>query len=218
MCHRILGVDGKVVITTLSSIPTSYLSGLSDGLWSRKRWNPWDRVPVTDNQCCHCLRCLIRSTGCSFLTEYSSIAPALSMSLSSLSPFKIAVLVNPFLQLVLGTFCGVTIPYPTMVKFWRSWIYPLDPYARSIAAMVSTELVSVKLYLYRSNNADYPAAVYQSDVRRTNLSFSILLLEKHACHGVKISYRLLVVTSIISTPLWLVDTASSRGGMSSSYL
>jgi ATP-binding cassette, subfamily G (WHITE), member 2, SNQ2 len=53
---------------------------------------------------------------------------------------KVAVLFNPFIALVLATFCGVTIPYPTMMKFWRSWLYELNPYTRTLAAMVSTEL------------------------------------------------------------------------------
>ena len=83
MRHDILGVDGKVVIAIL--FPMSYLSGLSHGLWSRKRRNHWDLVPVTDNQPHHGLRCLIRSNGCSSLKDFRCIAPALSVSLLSLS-------------------------------------------------------------------------------------------------------------------------------------
>jgi ATP-binding cassette, subfamily G (WHITE), member 2, SNQ2 len=45
----------------------------------------------------------------------------------------------------LATFCGVTIPYPTMMRFWRVWLYPLDPYTRTLAVMVSTELQCVQL-------------------------------------------------------------------------
>ncbi|KAF9003766.1 hypothetical protein BDZ89DRAFT_884191, partial [Hymenopellis radicata] len=50
---------------------------------------------------------------------------------------------NPFISLVLVTFCGVTIPYATIIKFWRSWIYYLNPYTWSISAMVATELHSL---------------------------------------------------------------------------
>src|SRR6185369_11867206 len=46
--------------------------------------------------------------------------------------FQVAVLFNPFLALVLATFCGVTIPYPTMIHFWKSWLYYLDPYTRTL--------------------------------------------------------------------------------------
>lgn len=53
---------------------------------------------------------------------------------------QVAVLFNPFITLVLATFCGVTIPYPAMGKFWKAWLYPLNPYTRTLAAMVSTEL------------------------------------------------------------------------------
>ncbi|KAF9011150.1 pleiotropic drug resistance ABC transporter [Cyathus striatus] len=69
---------------------------------------------------------------------------SLGQLVAALSPSvqrrKVAVLFNPFLGLVLATFCGVTIPYPTMARFWRSWLYQLVPYTRSLAAMVSTEL------------------------------------------------------------------------------
>jgi len=66
---------------------------------------------------------------------------SLGQMVGSISPsVQVAVLFNPFLSLLLSTFCGVTIPYPTMNTFWRSWLYLIDPYTRSIAAMVSTEL------------------------------------------------------------------------------
>lgn len=66
---------------------------------------------------------------------------SLGQFIAAISPnVQTAVLFNPFISLVLATFCGVTIPYPTMISFWRSWIYQLDPYTRTLAAMVSTEL------------------------------------------------------------------------------
>jgi len=48
-------------------------------------------------------------------------------------------LFNPFLALVLTTFCGVTIPHVSD-GYWWTWLYQLVPYTRSLAAMVSTEL------------------------------------------------------------------------------
>jgi len=66
---------------------------------------------------------------------------SLGQMIAALSPsIQIAVLFNPFLGLVLTTFAGVTIPFPTMAKFWRSWLYQLTPYTRVLAAMLSTEL------------------------------------------------------------------------------
>lgn len=66
---------------------------------------------------------------------------SLGQLIAAISPsIQVAVLFNPFLGLVPGTFCGVTIPYPTMISFWRSWLYYLDPYTWAISAMVSTEL------------------------------------------------------------------------------
>ncbi|KAG6820654.1 hypothetical protein H0H93_013505 [Arthromyces matolae] len=66
---------------------------------------------------------------------------SLGQLVAALSPsVQVAVLFNPFLGLVLSQFCGVTIPYPTLMKFWRSWLYELDPYTRTVASMISTEL------------------------------------------------------------------------------
>jgi len=66
---------------------------------------------------------------------------SLGQAIAALSPsVQVAVLFNPFLSLFLSTFCGVTIPYPAMAKFWRSWIYELNPFTRAISAMISTEL------------------------------------------------------------------------------
>ncbi|KAH7930451.1 hypothetical protein BV22DRAFT_1028421 [Leucogyrophana mollusca] len=60
---------------------------------------------------------------------------------ASISPsVQIAVLFNPFIGVVLAIFCGVTIPYPTLIPFWRDWLYQLVPYTRTLAAMLSTEL------------------------------------------------------------------------------
>ncbi|KAI0804598.1 ABC-2 type transporter-domain-containing protein [Irpex lacteus] len=66
--------------------------------------------------------------------------------IGSISPnIQTAALFNPFLVLILTTFCGVTIPYPTLKSFWRSWLYQLDPYTRAISAMLSTELHGLKI-------------------------------------------------------------------------
>ncbi|OSX66986.1 hypothetical protein POSPLADRAFT_1072131 [Postia placenta MAD-698-R-SB12] len=66
--------------------------------------------------------------------------------IGALSPsMQIAPLFNPFMGLVLSTFCGVTLPYPTMEKFWRSWLYQLDPYTRTLSTMLATELHGLKI-------------------------------------------------------------------------
>ncbi|KAJ8515436.1 hypothetical protein ONZ45_g7152 [Pleurotus djamor] len=66
---------------------------------------------------------------------------SLGQLIAAISPsVQVAVLFNPFIGLFLSTFCGVTIPYPTMISFWRSWVYELVPYTRTMAAAVSTEL------------------------------------------------------------------------------
>ncbi|OSD06180.1 hypothetical protein PYCCODRAFT_1384259 [Trametes coccinea BRFM310] len=65
---------------------------------------------------------------------------SLGQFIGAISPsMQVAPLFNPFIILVLSTFCGVTIPYPTLATYWR-WLYQLSPYTRLTSAMVSTEL------------------------------------------------------------------------------
>ncbi|KAI0690742.1 ABC-2 type transporter-domain-containing protein [Cytidiella melzeri] len=65
----------------------------------------------------------------------------LGQFIGAVSPnIQTAALFNPFIGLILTTFCGVTIPFPTMESFWRSWLYQLDPYTRVLSSMLSTEL------------------------------------------------------------------------------
>ena len=60
--------------------------------------------------------------------------------IGAISPsMQVAPLFNPFIILVLGTFCGVTITYPTLPNYWH-WLYQLTPYTRLMSAMISTEL------------------------------------------------------------------------------
>lgn len=61
--------------------------------------------------------------------------------IAAISPsVQVAVLYNPFLTLVLTTFCGVVIPYPSLIRFWRVWMYEINPFTRALAASISTEL------------------------------------------------------------------------------
>lgn len=65
----------------------------------------------------------------------------LGQFVGAISPnVQTAALFTPFIGLVLSQFCGVTIPYPTLAKFWRSWLYQLDPYTRVLSATIATEL------------------------------------------------------------------------------
>lgn len=47
---------------------------------------------------------------------------------------------NPFIIITFALFCGVTIAKPQIPKFWRAWLYQLDPFTRLIGGMVVTEL------------------------------------------------------------------------------
>ena len=68
-------------------------------------------------------------------------AVTLGQMISALTPSTyIAMLWNSPLIITFSLFCGVTISAPQIPGFWRSWLYPLDPYTRLIGGMVVTEL------------------------------------------------------------------------------
>ncbi|KAI0673639.1 ABC-2 type transporter-domain-containing protein [Trametes maxima] len=70
---------------------------------------------------------------------------SLGQFIGAISPsMQIAPLFNPFIIVVLSTFCGVTLPYPTMPSYWK-WLYQLSPYTRIVSAMLSTELHGLKI-------------------------------------------------------------------------
>lgn len=71
------------------------------------------------------------------ITELFSVT--LGQMVSALTPSSfIAMLLNPFIIIVFALFCGVTIPNPAIPKFWRVWLYELDPFTRLIGGMVSS--------------------------------------------------------------------------------
>ncbi|KAJ5737639.1 uncharacterized protein N7483_002764 [Penicillium malachiteum] len=73
------------------------------------------------------------------VTEFFAVT--LGQVISALTPNSfIASQLNPPITIIFSLFCGVTIPKPQMPKFWRSWLYQLDPFTRLISGMVVTEL------------------------------------------------------------------------------
>ncbi|KAF2157433.1 ABC transporter [Myriangium duriaei CBS 260.36] len=73
------------------------------------------------------------------ITEFFSVT--LGQMLSALTPSTfIAMLLNPFVIIIFALFCGVTIPKPQIPKFWRSWLYQLNPLTRLVGGMIVTEL------------------------------------------------------------------------------
>ncbi|PVH84800.1 ABC transporter [Cadophora sp. DSE1049] len=78
------------------------------------------------------------------ITEMFSVT--LGQMIAALTPNAfMASLVNPFAMITFALFCGVTIPKPDMPKFWRSWLYELNPFTRLISGMVVTELHDLKV-------------------------------------------------------------------------
>ncbi len=55
-------------------------------------------------------------------------AVTLGQALAAISPsVYIASLFNPFMIVIMSLLCGVTIPYNNMPKFFRSWLYWVNP-------------------------------------------------------------------------------------------
>ena len=68
-------------------------------------------------------------------------AVTLGQGIAALSPsIVIAALFNPFLLVLFSVFCGVTAPPATLPYFWRSWMWPLDPFTRLISGLVTSVL------------------------------------------------------------------------------
>lgn len=73
------------------------------------------------------------------ITEIFSVT--LGQMLQALTPSAfISSLLNPFIIITFALFCGVTIAKDQIPKFWRAWLYQLDPFTRLIGGMVVTEL------------------------------------------------------------------------------
>lgn len=74
-----------------------------------------------------------------FITENFSVT--LGQAIAALTPTTyIASLFTPFMLITLSLMCGVTVPPPAIPKFWRSWLYWLNPFTYLVGGMVETEL------------------------------------------------------------------------------
>jgi len=68
-------------------------------------------------------------------------AVTLGQAVAALSPsIFFASQANSPLAVMMNLFCGVTVPKAQMPKFWRSWMYQLDPYTRIISGLLVNEL------------------------------------------------------------------------------
>jgi len=58
---------------------------------------------------------------------------------------QVGILFDPFIMVILTTFCGVIIPYSSLANTWREWVYQLNPFTRLLSAMLSTELHGLQI-------------------------------------------------------------------------
>ncbi|KAJ2373879.1 ATP-binding cassette transporter snq2, partial [Coemansia sp. RSA 2603] len=65
----------------------------------------------------------------------------LGQAIASFSPNDIiAAMFNPIFTAMIILFCGVTIPYEQMPKFWRRWMYWLSPYHYYVEGVITNDL------------------------------------------------------------------------------
>ncbi|ELU38936.1 ABC transporter [Rhizoctonia solani AG-1 IA] len=71
----------------------------------------------------------------------------LAQMIASLSPtILIAGLLNPFVMVTVShTDILPYVPLDSIPKFWRAWLYQIDPFTRVVSGMVSTELHGLKI-------------------------------------------------------------------------
>ncbi|KAG0094059.1 hypothetical protein BGZ92_009267 [Podila epicladia] len=80
------------------------------------------------------------------LIIFTIFAITLGQFIAAWTPsIQVAALLNPFIISTLNLFCGVVVPYASMPKFWRSWLYWLNPYHYLVEGLVTTQLYNVEV-------------------------------------------------------------------------
>jgi ATP-binding cassette, subfamily G (WHITE), member 2, SNQ2 len=95
------------------------------------------------------------------ITELFSVTAGQMIAALTPSSF-ISSLLNPFIVIVFALFCGVAIPKPLIPKFWRVWLYELDPFTRLVSGMVVTELHDLPVVCNQPEFNTFPAPAGQS--------------------------------------------------------
>ncbi|GJN91548.1 hypothetical protein Rhopal_004571-T1 [Rhodotorula paludigena] len=82
--------------------------------------------------------------GMILLTELFAVT--MGQAVAALAPtIYAAAMTNPFLLVIFSLFCGVTIPKPDMPRFFRVWLYYLNPMTWLIAGLVTNELHGLEI-------------------------------------------------------------------------
>lgn len=79
-----------------------------------------------------------------FITEIFSVT--LGQLIAAITPGPLmSALLNPPILVIFALFCGVVVPRPQIPRFWRVWLYELNPFTRLIGGMTVTELFGRKV-------------------------------------------------------------------------
>lgn len=73
-------------------------------------------------------------------------AVTLGQAVAAVSPSVfVAAKSTPPMVVVFSLLCGVTIPKPQIPKFWRSWLYELNPLTRLVSGLLANEMHGLKI-------------------------------------------------------------------------
>ncbi|EPQ27618.1 uncharacterized protein PFL1_04756 [Pseudozyma flocculosa PF-1] len=93
-------------------------------------------------------------------------AVTLGQAIAAVSPsIYIASLANPFFIIITTLFCGVTIPYPNMPHFWKSWMYWVNPLTYLVGGLVGNELQDLRIQCAPNEFATFQPPSGQSCVQ-----------------------------------------------------
>ncbi|KAF9930336.1 hypothetical protein FBU30_000609 [Linnemannia zychae] len=88
---------------------------------------------------------------------------------------QVAALMNPFVISILNLFCGVVMPYASMPKFWRSWLYWVDPYHYIVEGLVTTQLYNLEVHC-----RDTEYSIFQPPSGQTCIQYAGAFLSRAA--------------------------------------
>ncbi|KAI8318413.1 hypothetical protein GQ54DRAFT_266942 [Martensiomyces pterosporus] len=87
----------------------------------------------------------------------------IGQAIAAFSPNDIvASMLNPIFTTMMTLFCGVTIPYFQMPRFWRVWMYHLSPYTYFIEGVIANDLHEMPIRCHPSEYFSFSPPAGQS--------------------------------------------------------
>lgn len=140
-----------------------------------------------------------------YFTENFSVSLGQAVAAATPSTY-IASLFTPFLLITLSLMCGVTVPPPAIPKFWRSWLYRLNPFTYLVGGMVETELHELSIRC-----RPHEMSVFQAPPGKTCASYAASFLSSEEGLGYLVNPE--STTSCTYCPIRLGDDYIAQFGL-----